>query len=239
MYNYLLKGGNMIPKVIFMIFVLIHTLSFAWDKTEFDTVTVNYEDGSLKEQYMRTNHHGNEKGFKKDGQYRSWYQNGQLKEVVEYEYLRGMHGTYSRFYENGMKAEETRYINGKKHGLSIEWYQNHMIKSQLYYKNDSLNGLCKWYKEIPYNYSEMYTDSSCFFLNGENIVCIDRAYRSVENKYPIENKKLGIWLFRSGGYAVGKLRFGARHGKWTTYNERGEIIKQVLYQDGELLVVED
>lgn len=53
------------------------------------------------------------------------YLNGNLK--MSREFIKDAqngcinHGTYTRYYENGFKAEEGQYVQGKKHGPWTKW----------------------------------------------------------------------------------------------------------------------
>ncbi len=225
--------------LLILLITLLPALSFGWDDTKYDTVSVYYEDSTLKELYMRTNHYGNEKGFVKHGQYMSWYKNGKNKISAEYAYVNTMTYSFISWYENGMKAEESQFINAKKHGLSVEWYQNHTEKSILYYKQGNLHGLCKWFKDSPKEFMSDNLDSSCFYMDGKLLLCIGKNRTRLRIDYPFENKELDLWVDRIDGFDVGKMNEGKKHGKWTTYNERGEMIKQDLFDNGVLVTVED
>lgn len=57
------------------------------------------------------------------------------KTVVEGSYKNGkMEGTWTWYYENGLKKRLSNYRNGELHGLSIVWYPNGKKRSELQYE---------------------------------------------------------------------------------------------------------
>lgn len=54
-------------------------------------------------------------------------------------------GVVTDSFGYGFQNYEYRYKEGRKNGLSKEWYENGRIKSEENYKNGLLNGLCKRY----------------------------------------------------------------------------------------------
>jgi len=52
---------------------------------------------------------------KKEGIYKSYYENGQLK--VEVNYIDGLrHGIFKSYHDNGQLCEEVNYIDDKRNG---------------------------------------------------------------------------------------------------------------------------
>ena len=230
----------MILRCIFIICVFLPSVTLAWYDYDFDSITVKYDSGQLKEKYMVTNYYGNEKGFLKHGQFMSWYENGRVNISTEFEYGDLIDHSYILYDSLGGKLTDASYLDGKKHGPYIEWYPNHSYKKILYYKNDKLNGMCKWFGEYKRIFNEEFIKNKAFYLDGELVIFFVKEFERIDHMYPYENKDLGICFdFEKENFIVGKLKNGRRHGKWTTYNERGEIVKQDLYRDGELLDVVD
>ena len=50
-------------------------------------------------------------------------------------------------YEDDKLIERGKYINGKKSGLWVQYYNNGNIKSQKYYINGKIDGICNYYDE--------------------------------------------------------------------------------------------
>ncbi len=65
-------------------------------------------------------------------------------------------------YENGTPEEKSGYLNGKKEGISFEWFPNSSLRSERFYTNGEKNGIhYGWYENgsIRFQYS---------FKNGIN-----------------------------------------------------------------------
>lgn len=64
------------------------------------------------------------------------------------EYQKGKkHGTYRRWFENGIKSFESEYIDGKQAGKTISWWRNGNKRSESNFKAGILDGVQEeWYK---------------------------------------------------------------------------------------------
>ena len=90
-----------------------------------------HDNGNLREIYQI-----NEKG-KKDGFYRKYYDNGQLRVSVSFKNGNQNPGKIISFHENGKIFREVFLSkNGKFNGEFNEWYENGNIQFKGYYKND-------------------------------------------------------------------------------------------------------
>jgi len=218
--------------------------AYGWDPTFYDTVFTYWENTNLKEKYMVTDHKGNEKGFKKDGQFDSWYQNGIRETSGEYKYFERKYFTWINWYETGQRKEEIHYINNMKYGLNLIWHPDHSIKEIKYYKNNKLHGLSKLYNSgfRLYFKDYGYLIRECFYYEGVCFVIFHEDNRPTNIESPYYNEELNLWIEwkrRRGNYFIGKMKEDKRHGKWTTYAPTGEIITQDLYDNGVLVTVEE
>jgi antitoxin component YwqK of YwqJK toxin-antitoxin module len=152
---------------------------------------------------------GNFKNNIPDGQWQTWYPGGQLKNegaIIN----NHLSGTWKYWYENGQPMSERSYIysdsmagqpahqsypaykvekvlddfapDGKLEGKGTTWYENGNKESVLNYHNDSLSGVCAWFRENGspssketyvngkvtelecYNEEGKYTGSTCSIL---------------------------------------------------------------------------
>lgn len=73
------------------------------------------------------------------------YDNGDLKEEVNYK--DGIKNGLSKrwYYENGQLRYETNYKDGKHHGLFKWWYDNGQLKEEVNYKDGKVDGLGKYW----------------------------------------------------------------------------------------------
>ncbi|HTL06700.1 MAG TPA: toxin-antitoxin system YwqK family antitoxin [Chitinophagaceae bacterium] len=136
-----------------------------------------------------------------DGQWQSWYPNGQLKNegMIVKNHLTGV---WKSWYSNGQPMNEHsffydaaaegtpvhQYSPAKKlqrvlddfapesrlEGRGINWYPNGQKESEVQYHNDTLSGLCTWYRENGSISSQetyvngLVTELACFDSTGRN-----------------------------------------------------------------------
>ena len=96
-----------------------------------------YEDGSIKNKVFY-----NSNGIKESNS-ASYYQNGNLKEQGEYEYLTGQKdGKWIQFYENGDTLSVSYFRQGKQVGAHYEFHPNGVTKIMCEYNfSGQLHGL--------------------------------------------------------------------------------------------------
>lgn len=86
-------------------------------------------------------------------------------------------------------------------------------------------GLLKFNKNVQDTIWEITFDPEDY---SENIIPVVKRYLVPTNEWRIFDSGSGR-LFQKGSYNKGK-----RHGEWLQYNYKGEVIKQLIYQDGNL-----
>lgn len=62
-----------------------------------------------------------------NGKSRKLYENGKLKEEIDYVNGR-IHGKQIEYYENGRRKRVCEYVNGLPHGKEVEYYRNGRIR---------------------------------------------------------------------------------------------------------------
>ena len=82
------------------------------------------------------------KNGKKDGKWKYYYENGQLKLEENYENGR-REGSYKSYYKNGHLRWEKNLKNNVKNGVYREGYENGYLKNEIYYTNNLLDGKLK------------------------------------------------------------------------------------------------
>lgn len=113
---------------------------------------------------------------KRDGLYRMWWSNCQLRD--ERNYKDGKNDGFERgWYEDGQLKYEFFYKELNFDGLNRWWYKNGQLEAERSYKNGILNGIHRWwYKngqlESERNYKDgMFISEKCFDENGNKIIC--------------------------------------------------------------------
>ncbi|TVZ47462.1 antitoxin component YwqK of YwqJK toxin-antitoxin module [Olleya sp. Hel_I_94] len=139
------------------------------------------------------------------GEYKEWYENGQLSETEIYKSAYEREGDWLEFYENGNKKVEAEFINGK---YILKNYWNEKGKQTL------ITGT---------GYSEFYSKSN--FKDDTP----ELHYREYKNFIPH-----GVWkelkndtLQRLVNYQNGK-----RHGKMEVYYNNGNLKEETIYENG-------
>jgi antitoxin component YwqK of YwqJK toxin-antitoxin module len=79
-------------------------------------------------------------GYKLDGLYRRWHENGQLESEANYK-DGNLDGLYREFHENGKIKEEENYKDGNLDGLCRSWYCDGQLGEEANYKTGKLEGL--------------------------------------------------------------------------------------------------
>jgi len=86
-------------------------------------------------------------GKRADGISRSWWSNGQLKQITTWKNDK-KHGTLKGWIPTGQKYREEKYTNGSKNGLFTTWYSNGQKKNEItlnYGKEDGV--FTEWYMD--------------------------------------------------------------------------------------------
>ena len=119
-------------------------------------------------------------------------------------------------YENGQIKEtwtvkldsDNNYI---AHGKYIAWYENGQKKQVEYWKDGKLNGsFITWHDNGMKHQVGSYKDG--------NMDCLYREYEPLGQKI-----------------VEGEVIDGKQEGKWTYWDEKGNIFKQEDYKNGELI----
>ena len=80
---------------------------------------------------------------KEDGHWIAWYNNGNVREEVDYKHGR-KNGQWFEYYESGEKLCEGFYIMGKEDSTWQGWHRNGIKKYLKTYKNGSLITSTEW-----------------------------------------------------------------------------------------------
>lgn len=250
-YNYYETGE--LKKVVPYLNGKRQGVGFEYDRKG-NIITINrYRNNKIivKENINRYNKDG-----KKEGVWREFYNNGNIKE--EKSYLNGkLHGFFKIYNEEGKLLDAIKYENGEVNLKSNDIETDIEIKEE-YDKNENLVYQGSYRKDIPigihryFNNNGKVTKSIIYDIYGnliaEGIVLIngieegdwiyyyDSGKKRAVGKYSNGNKH-GKWAYyyqngriqQTGSYANGKLR-----GMWQWYYETGEILKEEFYIYGKL-----
>lgn len=196
---------------------------------------LNYETGKVKEE-------GNYEEGKKQGEWKEYYDNGEVKSLKSFEGGK-LTGRVEYYYKTGTIKREAEYTvidkDAVKTGEEISYYENEIIKSQVFFNDGKAQG-----KHIE---------------NHEN------GEVKVEGQYDDEGNKTGIWkeYYDNGLLRVekrydadvlvrqsqsyhknGKVKVrietiagGGFNGPYKRYHDNGEIAEEGEFKEGERIGV--
>ncbi len=118
----------------------LNTLHFP-TKRQRDTLEDVIEEGD----YGKIEYSVNATG-QREGLYRSYFPNGQLREMANYDKGERF-GLVQQWFPNGIQFELYTMSYGTRSGPAITWFSNGMIRCYENYKNGSLEGVCVYYNE--------------------------------------------------------------------------------------------
>lgn len=89
---------------------------------------------------------------------KSWYKSGKIKEQQKFLRTKDGEGFVEnyRWYENGQKEYENKYINGQKGSISTGWYENGQKIFENKYPDEEEAILTRWYKNGQKNSEKYY-----------------------------------------------------------------------------------
>ena len=100
-------------------------------------------------------------------------------------------GLWKSFYNNGHIKQEGNFSEGKKEGLHKEWFESGVLSLEGFYKNGKANGLMKWYHEKGHLAAQgnMIDDKR----NGAWKICdIENASLCIDANFVNESRE-GLW----------------------------------------------
>ncbi len=85
-------------------------------------------------------------GKRADGESKGWYESGQLKQVTNWKNGKE-NGLHTQYYENGVKHKEYTFTNGTQNGMKRNWYESGQIEEEVYLTRSKKNGKkINWHK---------------------------------------------------------------------------------------------
>ena len=71
----------------------------------------------------------------KNGEYKSFYENGKLKEFMVYENDL-LNGKRISYWVNGLKKEENNFVSGAMRGENIFYYSNGAVRRRIFFDHE-------------------------------------------------------------------------------------------------------
>jgi antitoxin component YwqK of YwqJK toxin-antitoxin module len=122
---------------------------------------------------------------------------------------------HTEYYDDGAKLSKVKYVDGKFHGEVKFWYRNGNLQS----KGDYNHG-------VPI---------------GKHTEWYENTYVKSVTYYDNKGKALSFTLWNEDQQKIveGKYSDGREDGVWKHYDERGKLVKEDTYKDGQLLSTKD
>jgi len=196
---------------------------------------------------------GNYKDGKLDGKSSSWHKNGKMRS--EHNYTDGkLDGKFTYWHKNGQKELERNFKDAIRIGKVTEWNENGKKRWEGNYSNGIPNGnWTSWGKNALEENFKNGTGKFILFSNGKKIdELIYKDGRGLETIWGenglIESQTTynngmkngpftSWWNYFNSHYLwiEGNYRDGSYDGKWTYWNEKGQIDREEIYKNGECI----
>lgn len=171
-------------------------------------------------------------GRRRDGPYRSQYQNGQLAERSQYRHG-VLEGRRERWYEDGRRHSVDHHRAGQPHGLAEQWRPDGTRYSKGRYENGRRVG-----DHQTWHYNGQLAEqgsSRAGKLEGPWKSFYANGHPREEGAY-VGGKRDGPWKtwYPNGKLATeGAYRAGRRQGPWQLFHPNGQLERRGIYEDNQ------
>ena len=167
------------------------------------------------------------------GEWKRYHENGQLKAVIGYK--KDSDSAFTQLFSpQGKKIAEGNYLDQQKAGKWIFYSKDRKIAED-FYENDLKQGTSrKFYETGELHESSQWQDGK---LEGNYKVFYKNGEPYMQCKYS-EDKRNGLCLtyFENGRIEMeAYYKNNLRHGEWKFYNDEGDHLYTLKYNEGQLL----
>lgn len=188
---------------------------------------------------------------------KSYYENGNLSSLLSFNKEGKYDGECMWYYPDGKEKMKVTYKNGVLDGEMSMWYENANMQYKYYYKNDLKDSISEEYNVYGKlvkieNYKDglrhgevkqWYDDGSLFLigeysedmLHGKWIMYYQDGTVGSMATY---NKGEGIQRgYSQDGHLLTEIHYrdNVKDGEERRYNNKGELVQILLWQNGELI----
>jgi len=213
---------------------------------EESTVKFKYESGQISSE-------GVMKDGKPEGYWKAYYEDGTLKSEGNRKSFE-LDGEWKFYSQNGIIEQSIQYINGKKTGLKATFFEDGVPEKKEWFQSDILvSEILKYYpsgklkEQIPIDTIGKGKEHGLGYAfsdaDGRIIAVISYrngyvAGRERINRKDKFNQKQGVWKVfyeNKKEREVGRFRNDQKHGYFKTYDEEGNLLETLKYEDGILI----
>ena len=159
---------------------------------------------------------------------KTYYDTGELKEIIEVNKEGMKHGKYKRFSITGNLSETSGFVNGNQHGIRTLYFESGTIESESKFENGKMDG----YHRVNYPSGKLMIDAiyannelngtfKKFFENGTINEIV--TFKNGEENGPFEEYYLNGKIKWKGSYRNGDHEFGVLEH----FSENGELLKKM------------
>ena len=164
-----------------------------------------------------------------------YYSSGKPKEIVEVDKKTGKRdGSYKQFYENGNLKAEGSYKDGKKHGSYKKYYSNGKIRSKGSYKEEKLDGEHRAYyengeleKKENYKMGKWHGSFKSYYENGKLNVKTSYTNDTLDGDYEKYDEKGQLLIDAS-------LKKGLLTGSYKEFYSNGTPKMEAEFKNGQM-----
>jgi antitoxin component YwqK of YwqJK toxin-antitoxin module len=166
------------------------------------------------------------------GRYYSYYDNGERLMEGFYDQNGKASGKWRRYYKGGNKASELTYDDGALNGKAIFYYPSGKLREFGHFKAESYNFMISG-MNVPHLVEsrvgvwEYYHESGGLKAKGEF------WFDEIPMRSPQE--MMDAMESMETGEFVKPWKVDLKHGKWQYWNTDGKLIKEEIYEKGELV----
>lgn len=170
----------------------------------------------------------------RDGTYVEKWPDGKPKLEVTYKDGK-RHGTLKRWHENGQLAAEEEYEDGKWEGRRAAWWENGQVQFDWQYHDGKLRkGVWQSFHANGTFWTSYRMGAGGKAPDQLQVAYHDNGKIEYRGRWKDELQD-GKWeYFRADGTRseVRHYRKGQLHGWRTEWNDKGEVVSRVEYEDG-------
>jgi antitoxin component YwqK of YwqJK toxin-antitoxin module len=132
---------------------------------------------TLTEHKSETEHYFIDENGQKQGEYKWWYENGQLR--LHCFYVDGKrHGEFKRWHENGQLWMHCFYVDGKRQGEYKAWWTNGQLYIHCFYVDGKLHGEYKLWHSNGKQWKHLY------YVDDKEVI----DFRDEPEEYPTSDE---------------------------------------------------
>ena len=136
----------------------------------------------------------------------------EMVKFLEENYKEGvLHGKRVQYRFGGIKRSSDYFVNGKLDGLKTVYYDNGFRQEEANYKNGLRDGISRWY-------------------NQSEVITIEYEYKAGKLDGPAKT-----FFYNGKMQTEGQYADDLETGSWKSYDDRGTLVKTVLYEKGKIV----